>query len=165
MMRTLMGASFVALCLSSAPAFADGKIYVQLPDLSEIGGAAAETLLMQVVLANVVSSNCAGFEVTDEEWSLLTDSADILARANLGYSVDDYDEFFYKPAFAALDKPETCAEEGPNVQPIIDQLVALGGSREALPDQDKAYEEWRAMQDAWDAGTTAPVGVGKTKTK
>src|SRR5215217_9337409 len=110
-----------ALCLAlNTPAFADGKIYVQLPDLSGFSGAEAETFLSQVVLANVVSSNCPDFGITEEEWSLLTDSADILAREQLRLSTDDYDSRFYGPAFAALDRADTCAILGKNEKPTIE---------------------------------------------
>lgn len=164
-MRKLVGASLLGLMLAG-PAMADGKIYVQLPDLSSYQGKEAEDFLSQVVLANIVSSNCPGFEVTEEEWSLLTDSADILARENLKLSTDAYDADYYQPAFAALDQPDTCAKQGPTVEPILDELVNQGGSREALPDQDAAYEDWRKMQDAWDAGVSGlPAPSGKTKTK
>jgi hypothetical protein len=160
-MKRLLAAT--ALCLALAnPALADGKIYVQLPDLSDWKGEEAEIFLAEVVLANVVSSNCPGFEITDEEWSLLTDSADLLARGQLGLSVGDYDDQYYSPAFDALDDPDTCAEAGPEVQITIDKLVAMGGSREALPDQDAAYQADQARQAAWDAGLPTP---GKTKTK
>ena len=155
-------ATLTTTLLLASPALADGKIYVQLPDLSGITGAEAEAFLSEVVLANVVSSNCAGYEITDEEWSLLTDSADILAREQLRLSVDDYDSLYYGPAFEALDRPETCEQAGPGVQPTIDRLVELGGSREALPDQDAAYQAEQARQAAWDAMAEQPR---KTKTK
>ena len=160
-MKRLLAAT--ALCLALAhPALADGKIYVQLPDLSSWNGEEAEIFLKEVVLANVVSSNCAGFEITDEEWSLLTDSADLLARGQLGLSVGDYDDQYYSPAFDALGDPDTCAQAGPEVQITLDKLMSFGGSREALPDQDAAYEAEQARQAAWDAGATTPR---KTKTK
>ncbi|KQX35811.1 hypothetical protein ASD04_13655 [Devosia sp. Root436] len=160
-MKTFIATLTTTLLLAS-PAFADGKIYVQLPDLSSITGAEAEAFLSEVVLANVVSSNCPDFAITDEEWSLLTDSADILAREQLRLSVDEYDSRFYGPAFDALDRPETCAEAGPGVQPTLDRLVELGGSRAALPDQDAAYAAEQARQASWDAPAATQ---GKTKTK
>lgn len=153
------------LCLAlSGPALADGKIYVQLPDLSGVSGEAAEAMLSEVVLANVVSSNCPAFSVTDEEWSLLVDSADILAREQLRLSIDDYDSRFYGPAFAALDKPDACETAGPQVQPTLDRLVELGGSRDALPDQAAAYEAMQARQALWDGMAEEPA-KGKTKNK
>ena len=160
-MKRLLAAAALCLVLT-LPALADGKIYVQLPDLSGFSGAEAETFLNEVVLANVISSNCEDFAVTDEEWSLLTDSADILARGQLGLSVDDYDSQYYAPAFDTLDKADACAAHGPQVQPVIDRLVELGGSREALPDQDAAYQAEQARQLGWDAVALTP---GKTKTK
>jgi hypothetical protein len=163
MIRTLLVAGVLS-SMSIGPALADGKIYVQLPDLSGVSAAEAETLLHEVVLANVVSSNCSAFSVTDEEWSLLVDSADILAREQLRLSIENYDRQFYGPAFAALDKPETCETAGPQVQPTLDRLVELGGSREALPDQDAAYRAMQERQARWDALAEEPVGK-KTKNK
>jgi hypothetical protein len=157
-------AAIVLSLLMAAPALADGKVYVQLPDLSGYAEGEAEALLSEVVTANVISSNCPGFEVTEAEWSLLTDSADILARGRLGLSVDAYDTDYYGPAFALLDEAGACAEYGPRVQPILDQLVELGGSREARPDQDAAYQEEQARQAAWDAGETGDAPK-KTKSK
>lgn len=152
------------LAVGSQQAMADGKIFVQLPDVSSYTDHRAEEFLEQVVLANVVSSNCVGYEVTDEEWSLLTDSADLLAYGQLKLSTDDYDTYFYKPAFNALDEADTCETEGPGVEQVLSELVDLGGSREALPDQEAAYEEWRALMDQLQAEANAPA-TGKTKTK
>lgn len=152
------------LALGVQQAAADGKIFVQLPDVTSYSGAEAEAFLERVVLANVVSSNCAGFEVTDEDWSLLTDVADLLAYGQLKLSTDDYDTNYYTPAFNALDEAGTCEEKGPDVEKVLGELVELGGSREALPDQDAAYEEWRALMDRLQAEANAPTS-GKTKTK
>lgn len=145
-------------------AVADGKVFVQLPDLSSYRGEAAEGFLERVVLANVVSSNCPGYEVTEEEWSLLTDSADLLAYGQLKLSTDAYDDRFYKPAFDALDEAGTCDIEGPGVELVLAELIAHGGSSEPLPDQDAAYEEWRALMDRLQAEANAPAQT-RTKTK
>lgn len=152
------------LAMGAQQALADGKIYVQLPDLSTYEGYPAEEFLGRVVLANVISSNCTGYEVTDEEWSLLTDSADLLAYGQLNLTTDDYDTLFYKPAFDALDEAGVCDRQGPDVERVLSELVERGGSREALPDQEAAYEEWRALMDGLQAGANAPA-AGKTKTK
>jgi hypothetical protein len=119
-----------ALLLTALPlaAQADGGLTVPLPDLSGFSGPQAEALLTALVTANVVSSNCPGFEITDGEWTLLTGSADILAEGTLGLSVDDYDDRFYLPAFALLDQPGTCEARGPEVRGLLDLLVDLGGS-------------------------------------
>ncbi|ODT71076.1 MAG: hypothetical protein ABS75_10110 [Pelagibacterium sp. SCN 63-23] len=142
----------IALCaavsmLGASSVLADGKVYVQMPDLGAYQGAEAEQFLAEVVLANVVSSNCAGFEVTDEEWSLLTDSADLLAYGQLKIDTGRYDDEYYRPAFAALDEAGTCEREGPKVEEVLTTLVGHGGSRAALPDQDKGYKDWRKLMD------------------
>ena len=106
----------------------------------------------------------AGYEVTEEEWSLLTDSADLLAYGQLKLNTDDYDTNYYTPAFEALDQAGTCEEKGPEVEEVLSELVDRGGSREALPDQDLAYEEWRALMDRLQAEANEPAPT-KTKTK
>lgn len=156
--------ALVAALLLTAPALADGKVYVQLPDLSSYEGKRAEDFLYQVVLANVVSSNCPGFEVSDAEWSLLTDSADLLAYGQLKLGVNEFDNLFYGPAFALLDEATTCETEGPAVESILAELVQQGGAREPLPDQDAAYIEWRALMDRLQSGADAAPS-GKTKIK
>lgn len=168
MLKPLLALALTSATLAlTAPAHADGKIYVQLPDLSSYTGAKAENFLREVVMANVVSSNCDGYDISEEAWSLLTDAADILARQQLHLTTDEYDALYYTPAFDALDEDGTCAIEGPNVAVIIADLVHLGGSTTALPDQDAAYIDWRKMQDAWDAAeaSASPVTPGKTKSK
>ncbi|WP_299747757.1 hypothetical protein [Devosia sp.] len=161
-MRKLIGASLAGLMLVS-PALADGKVYVQLPDLSSLHGEGQKDFLRGLILANVISSNCPDFAVTEPEWSLLTDSADLIGRGQFHLNAEAYDQQYFGPAFAVLEDKSACETYGPTVQPILDQLVALGGSREPLPDQDAAYEDWRKMQDEWDAADAAPVGKTKTK--
>lgn len=163
-MKTIVAAGMLA-SLTVGPALADGKVYVQLPDLSSYTDHRAEEFLSAVVLANVVSSNCEGYGVTDAEWSLLTDSADLLAYGQLKLKTGDYDDWFYKPAFDKLDKPGTCEEDGPAVEQVLSELVAQGGSREPLPDQDKAYTEWRAKMDALQEAANAPAEPAPKKTK
>lgn len=165
-MKRLTIAALLSLAVAT-PTLADGKVFVQLPDLSKYDDRAAESFLESVVVANVVSSNCPGYEITDAEWSLLTDSADLLAYGQLGLSTDDYDDYYYKPAFDLLDQPDTCANRGPGVESVLEELVFQGGSRDPLPDQEKAYEEWRVLMDEVRAkADDAPSQPsGKTKTK
>jgi hypothetical protein len=141
----------LVVSLLPLPALADGKVYVQLPTLPTFAVDEAKALLEGMVLANIVSSNCPGYEVTEAEWSLLTDSADMVAYGQLGLSVDDYDALYYQPAFAALDDPDTCDTEGPAIEPMLENLVRLGGSREPLADQDAGYRTYQALQAQWDA--------------
>lgn len=166
-MKRVALAALASLALAT-PSLADGKVYVQLPDLGDYKGQEAREFLYELVLANVVSSNCVGYEITEEEWSLLTDSADIIGYGELKLDAATFDDEYYAPAFAALDEAGTCEEWGPQVPGIVDTLVSHGGSRDPLPDQDKAYEEWRAFMDelraqAEQGGQTATNGKTKTK--
>jgi hypothetical protein len=121
----------LGLCLTLSPAFADGGITVKLPDDAAIAGVAKPEFLMQLVQANVVSSNCADFAISPGEWTLLTGTADKIA-AVLKLDSGAYDDQFYGPAFASLDKAETCAADGPKVRALLDQLVQMGGGTEAI---------------------------------
>ena len=52
----------------------------------------------------------------------------------------------------------------PLVEPILEKLVELGGSRTALPDQEAAYQAHQVLQAEWDA-RAGQGPIGKTKTK
>ena len=111
---------------------ADGAIAVAMPNFPDFSQSQNEEMLTALVTAVVVGMNCPGFEITDGEWSLLNGAADIIANNELGLSTETYDTSYFSPAFALLDKPGTCAAEGPQVQPLIEFLIGLGGSREPM---------------------------------
>lgn len=113
--------------LIASPALADGGITVKLPDDARIAAAASPEVLMELVVANVIGSNCAGFETTQGEWTLLTGTADKVAEAIGVRDAGDYDDRFYGPAFDLLDRPGSCATEGPKIRPLIERLKAMGG--------------------------------------
>lgn len=113
--------------LATGPALADGAVTVPLPDIPMMSPDDTQDLLRALVVANVVSQNCEGFIATDAEWALLVGSADLLAE-RLGLGVERYDAQYYDPAFALLDKADTCEIEGPRVQPLIQRLIVWGGS-------------------------------------
>lgn len=122
----------LALCLTAGVAQADGGVTVPLPTLPPMTQGEQEHLLMQLVVANVVQSNCPGGNDDIAEWALLTGTADLIAES-LGLDANAYDDRFYHPAFDMLDKPETCVREMPRVQPLIRRLIAWGGSLDATP--------------------------------
>lgn len=124
-MHKPLTAALLSLTLA-APALADGGVTVALPDPGSVARVADETFLHQLVLANVVGMNCDGFRLTDGEWALITGTADLVAAA-LKLDTAAYDSGFYGPAFDALDRPETCATEGPKIAPLIERLKAMGG--------------------------------------
>lgn len=119
------------LTLLATPAFADGGITVQLPDDASIAKAAAPEFLMELVQANVVGMNCEGFRLTDGEWTLITQTADKVAEV-LKIDTGAYDDQFYGPAFASLDKSDTCVKDGPKIKPLVERLKAMGGGTDPI---------------------------------
>ncbi|WP_370515115.1 hypothetical protein [Paracoccus sp. S-4012] len=100
---------------------------VPLPDVSGLDHAAAEALIEELAAVNVITSNCPGYTISDGEWMLITGTGDKLA-AQLGIDPATYDQRFYGPAFSLLDDPSACDRIGPRARPLIDRLVAMGGS-------------------------------------
>jgi len=123
----LCKALILSLLLAASPALADGGPAVPLPAIPPLSEGEREHLLMRLVVANVVAENCPAYQATDAEWALLTGSADLVAES-LGLDPGSYDDRFYHPAFSLLDKPGTCEREGPQVRPLINRLIAWGGS-------------------------------------
>lgn len=97
------------------------------PPTHDLGKKDASALLTRLVRANVASSNCAGYEVSNSQWKFITDTADQLAN-QLGLTVESYDALYYSPAFAALEEADFCASEGPKVMPLVEEMIALGGT-------------------------------------
>lgn len=124
----------VALCMPLLTASAtetDRRIMVPLPDLSAISNADAKTMLAVLAQINVIASNCPEYNITDGEWTLLIGTGDMLAK-RLGLDPEAYETDYYGPAFRMLNKPESCDEIGPSIQPIINDLIRLGGRTEPV---------------------------------
>lgn len=120
-----------AFCLAATAAQAETGLAVDLPELRGLGQGEAEALLTEVVRAVVVAQNCADYAVSPGEWALLTGTGDLLTGP-LGLDVTSYDALFWRPAFAALDQPDTCAREGRKLRPLISRLKEMGGNTEPL---------------------------------
>ena len=126
MIRSLLATTFVLAAVASSIR-ADGAVPVTLPDVPAMDAFAAEKLLTDLVIANVISSNCDAYMTDMADWGLLTGTADIIAYDRLGLSVGDYEDRFYTPAFALLDLAGSCDLYGPNVAVMLDQIAAWGG--------------------------------------
>jgi hypothetical protein len=119
-MRVL--ATVLTIVVLGAPTFAGP------PPTDDLGDKAASGLLRRLVTANVASSNCAGYEVSNAQWKFVVGTADQVAN-QLGLDSASYDERYYGPAFDALDDdPQFCVTEGPRVVPLIEEMVARGGA-------------------------------------
>lgn len=128
-MKTMFPALLAAAMTAAgaaAPAWADGGMTVQLPDVSSVPVAEAKALIAQLAQVNVITSNCPGYEITDGEWTLITGTGDRLA-ARLGMDAASYDRAYYGPAFKLLDDPGACDRIGPTADALIERLVGMGG--------------------------------------
>ena len=120
------------LTLIATPAMAQDPGLVTLPDDATIATAATPEFLMELVVANVVGMNCDGYRIDDGEWALLTGSADKVAEVLQIKDSAEYDARFYGPAFDMLDRPDTCAAEGPKIASLIARLKEMGGDTALL---------------------------------
>ena len=105
------------------------RLTVDLPDVSGLSRDDAEALAKQVAEVDVITSNCAGYEISDGEWTLLAGTGDKLA-AKLGLDPTAYEQIVYAPAFALLDDAGACDRVGPQAAPLIERLVSMGGGTE-----------------------------------
>lgn len=112
--------------LVAAPAWADGGITVELPNVSQMPEAEAKALIAELANVNVITSNCPGYEISNGEWALITGTGDRLA-VRLGMDPTAYDRSYYGPAFKQLDDPAACDRVGPTAKPLIQRLVRMGG--------------------------------------
>ena len=109
------------------PAIAAAGVTVPLPDTSKLAEPEARALLTQIAQANVITSNCPDYAVSDAEWSLITGTGDQLA-AQLKMDNAAYDKQVYGPAFKLLEDPSACDRIGPTAKPLIAKLKSMGGA-------------------------------------
>jgi hypothetical protein len=120
-------AALALMLLLPGPASADGAVTVPLPDLSQVPDKEIAPLLLQLVEAVVIGENCPDWQSSPGQWALLYGAAQDLT-ARLGLDIEAADRGYWDPAFALLDQPGHCAQEGPQIAPLVARLQALGGS-------------------------------------
>lgn len=148
-----LAACLAALVLASAGASAQDRLEVPLPDLAALDRDAASDLAQRIGQADVISSNCDAYAISGGEWTLLAGSADLLAR-QLGMDAAEYDRSFNAPAYGLLDDPEACEQHGPQIRPLIAELVELGGATE--PETEIDAEPEADTETGAQADTPAP---------
>ena len=150
-----------ALLVTVPPSAAQDRIEVPLPDISALDDEAAAELARRIGEADVITSNCTAHEISGGEWTLLAGTGDLLAE-KLQMEPAEYDRNFNAPAYSLLDDPEACDRIGPQVAPLIEELVAMGGATEPdLPEPDPADPDQAATVDQPDGG--AEEGSAETE--
>lgn len=132
--NVLAAATFaLALAPAAGAQLADGvpgdRLVVPLPDVSGLSDEQAQDLTRELAQMNVITSECAEYDVTDPEWQLMTGTTDALS-ARLGLDPLAYDREYFRPAFSVLDDPQACETMGPQVAVMITRLKEMGGSTE-----------------------------------
>lgn len=120
---TLLRSLATLLILTATPMAAE-TILPEIPQLSEEDSAA---LLTDLAVASVVSQNCDGFAITDAEYDLLSGASGILS-ARFQLDPPTYNEMFLHPAYGVLADEDGCAQEGPQIQSLIDRLIGWGAA-------------------------------------
>lgn len=124
-------AAGLSMPLSLSATLAEGKVMVELPNLSGMSDEDAEKLITALAQVNVITSHCPDYDISDGEWTLLVGTGDMLVK-ELGMDPDTYDEDYYGPAFRMLEDPGACDRIGPRARPIIDDLIEMGGGTEPV---------------------------------
>lgn len=104
----------------------------QLPKPAMLAAAASPEFLAILSRANVAALDCPGFESTEGEWDLITQTADAVA-AQLVVSPEAYESDYLAPAFQTVLAEGGCAAEGPKVAETLAVLAAMGGRAEGWP--------------------------------
>lgn len=125
-MKRFYAAMVAGLLLAPGIALADGGVTVKLPDISALSDDEAKALIQQLAEVNVITSNCPDYELSTGEWTLVTQTGDLLAQ-KLGLDPQGYDNAYYGPAFRLLDEEGICERIGPSAKPLIERLVGMGG--------------------------------------
>ncbi|RJE81015.1 hypothetical protein [Paracoccus sp. JM45] len=102
------------------------RLVVPLPDISGLDDAQAKDLARELAQANVITSNCPEYDVSDGAWQLMTGTTDSLT-AKLGLDPITYDREYFRPAFSVMEDADACQTLGPDVQGTVDRLIAMGG--------------------------------------
>lgn len=147
-------ACLAALMLASADAAAQDRLEVPLPDLAALDRDAASDLAQRIGQADVISSNCDAYAISGGEWTLLAGSADLLAQ-QLGMDAAEYDRSFNAPAYGLLDDPDACDQHGPQIRPLIAELVEMGGATE--PESETVPEPQAGAEPASDTEPDAAI--------
>lgn len=108
-----------------AGAILAGAQLVRAETLSAMTEADADDLLRQIVQADIISSNCDDFPISDDDWQLLNSSANFLA-AQLGLGPSQVERDYYGPTFDRLDQPGFCDLSGSQTAPLVARLRQMG---------------------------------------
>lgn len=115
--------AFVFLC---SPVFAKTYSMIQTPPAAAIASISSAETLHQLVLANLIASNCNGSGLTKGDAGLLGGTAQAVAE-HMGGSGDQYFSDYIHPAMIKVMVPDTCDQYGGDARKVLEILKGLGG--------------------------------------
>ncbi|MBU2957175.1 hypothetical protein Q4511_09020 [Paracoccus sp. 1_MG-2023] len=130
------------------------RLVVPLPDVSSLPEAEARDLTRNLAELNVLTENCAGHEISDAEWQLMTGTTDRLIE-QLGLDALDYDREYFRPAFSVLDDPENCDRVEAETPDLIARLESMGGSTRPITPGLAQSDEARSAEGQSAEGQSA----------
>ena len=122
--RLFAVSSFLLVC---APAVAEPLATIRTPPPSAIASISNEETLQQLVLANLIASNCEIAELQAGDAALLAGTAQAMAE-QMKIGTEQYFSDYIHPAMAALATPDSCNHYAGPTQDMVKQLKELGGA-------------------------------------
>ncbi|MBK4215710.1 hypothetical protein JJJ17_07220 [Paracoccus caeni] len=131
MTRNLTGSNltrFAALGLlivTNTPVLAETSI-IRTPPVAALAPISTEATLHELVLANLVATNCKLSDVTHGDAALIAGTAQTVAE-QLGVSTEIYFSMYVNPAMLEIAGPEGCAQHAGAARAMVGHLKELGG--------------------------------------
>lgn len=122
--RFVLASTFVAIC---APSSAQPYSTIRTPPLANLAPMSNEASLQQLVLANLIASNCKIPDLTSGDAALLAGTAQVIAE-QLGVSTDQYFSAYVHPAMLKIVTESGCDQHADMAGAMVENLKALGGS-------------------------------------
>ena len=88
-------------------------------------GVEGRQMLQALARADVITANCPGLEISNDDWARVNQATNVLA-ARLGLDPASYERDIYGPAFALLDEPGACERFGPEAAATVARLRPEG---------------------------------------
>lgn len=106
--------------------FANTYSVIQTPPAAAIASIANEEMLHQLVLANLIGSNCNGSGLTKGDAGLLGGTAQTVAE-HIEVGGDQYFSEYIRPAMMKMMVPDSCEKYSGDARESVEILKRIGG--------------------------------------
>jgi len=116
----------IALVAIHAPAAAQPFATIQTPPQANLAALTNAASLRQLVLANLVASNCRLPNLSSGDAALLAGTAQSIAEL-LGVTTEQYFSGYIHPAMLELAAPDGCTQQAQMTGHMVAMIKGLGG--------------------------------------